>query len=80
MDGLWSQAEQQMVESRLSVAAVGSPETIRRKMAEFLHETQADEVIITSDVYDHRQRLRSFEIAAGAMKGLSGVSQEMQRV
>jgi luciferase family oxidoreductase group 1 len=80
MDGLWSEAEKQMVESRLSVAAVGGPETIRRKLAVFLSDTRADEVMITSDVYDHRQRLRSFEIAAGAMQALTGASLEMQRV
>jgi luciferase family oxidoreductase group 1 len=80
MDGLWSEAEKQMVESRLSVAAVGGPETIRRKLAVFLSDTQADEVMITSDVYDHRQRLRSFEIAADAIQGLTGASREIQMV
>lgn len=71
MDGLWSEAERQMVESRLSVAAIGSPETVRRRLAEFLHETQADELMFTSDVYDHAHRLRSFEIAASAMRKLA---------
>jgi alkanesulfonate monooxygenase SsuD/methylene tetrahydromethanopterin reductase-like flavin-dependent oxidoreductase (luciferase family) len=77
MDGLWSEAERQMVESRLSVAAVGGPETIRRKLAVFLSDTQADEVMITSDVYDHKQRLRSFEIAADA-KGLRCVARDAE--
>lgn len=71
MDGLWSAAEKQMVESRLSVAAVGSPDTVQRKLAAFLNETKADEVMFTSDMYDHAKRLRSFEIAAGAMKQLA---------
>jgi alkanesulfonate monooxygenase SsuD/methylene tetrahydromethanopterin reductase-like flavin-dependent oxidoreductase (luciferase family) len=72
MDELWSDAERQMVESRLSVAAIGSPETVRRKLAEFLRETQADELMFTSDVYDHAHRLRSFEIAASAMRQITG--------
>jgi alkanesulfonate monooxygenase SsuD/methylene tetrahydromethanopterin reductase-like flavin-dependent oxidoreductase (luciferase family) len=73
MDGLWSEAEQFAVESRLSVAAIGGPETVRRKLAQLLHETKADEFIFTSDLYDHALRLRSFEIAADAMKTLSVV-------
>jgi luciferase family oxidoreductase group 1 len=71
MDGLWSEAERSVVESRLSVAAIGGPETVRRKLAQILHATNADELIFTSDLYDHFLRLRSFEIAADSMKTLT---------
>jgi len=73
MDGLWSKAEQFAVESRLSVAAIGGPQTIRGKLAQLVHRTKADELIFTSDLYDHALRLRSFEIAADAMKALTNV-------
>ena len=68
MDGLWNAAEQHVVESKFAIAIVGGPETVRRKLTQFLDETQADEVIFTSDVYEHSKRLRSFEIAASAMQ------------
>jgi luciferase family oxidoreductase group 1 len=71
MDGLWSESEQYAVESRLGVAVVGGPETVREKLARFLAETGVDEVIFTSDLYDYQKRLRSFEIAAEAMKSLT---------
>jgi len=70
MDGLWSEAEQFLVESRLGAAVIGGPETVQHKLAQLLRETDADELIFTSDVYDHSLRLRSFEIAADAMKKL----------
>jgi luciferase family oxidoreductase group 1 len=70
MDGLWSEAEKFLVESRLAVAVIGGPETVRHKLAQLLRETKADELIFTSDLYDHSLRLRSFEIAADAMKTL----------
>jgi hypothetical protein len=35
-----------------------------------LLNTAADELICVSELYDHSQRLRSFEIAAEAMKRL----------
>jgi luciferase family oxidoreductase group 1 len=71
MDGLWSEAERFLVESRLDAAAIGGPETVRDRLAEFLRKTGADELIFTSDLYDHALRLRSFEIAADAMKKLA---------
>jgi len=68
MNGLWSEMERAMVERRLTVAAIGGPETIRRKLGALLERTRADELIFTSDLYEHADRLRSFELLAGAMK------------
>jgi luciferase family oxidoreductase group 1 len=70
MDGLWNAAERQAVESRLGMAAIGGPETIRTQLAAFLRATHADEIMFTCDVYEHAARLRSFELAARAMDGL----------
>jgi luciferase family oxidoreductase group 1 len=71
MTGLWNEAERFLVESRLSVAAIGGPATVQKRLAQLVTETQADELIFTSDLYEHFDRLRSFEIAAEAMKELS---------
>jgi luciferase family oxidoreductase group 1 len=72
MDGLWTEQERFLVESRLAVAAIGGPETVQRRLGLIVRETGADELIFTSDLYDHSCRLRSFEIAAAAMKNLWG--------
>lgn len=74
MDGLWSEVEREMVESRLSAAAIGSPQTVQRKLARILNDTQADELMFTCDVYHHADRLRSFEIAAAAMRELASAT------
>jgi hypothetical protein len=37
-------------------------------MSAFVERTGADELMITSQVFDHTARLRSFEIAAGALQ------------
>jgi alkanesulfonate monooxygenase SsuD/methylene tetrahydromethanopterin reductase-like flavin-dependent oxidoreductase (luciferase family) len=71
MDGLWNEAEQFAVESRLSAGAIGGPDTVRGRLAAFLDQTKADELIFTSDLYEHRQRLRSFEIAADVMNSFA---------
>ena len=54
----------------MDAAVIGGPETVRRKIRDVLRETGADELIFMSDLYDHALRLRSFEIAADAMKQL----------
>ena len=57
-------AERAVLESVLSCSAVGSPATVRRRMAEFIAQTGADELMIAAQIYDHQARLRSFRIAA----------------
>jgi luciferase family oxidoreductase group 1 len=57
--------EKQMLAEMLSAAVVGDPGTVRRGIAAFAARTGADELMLTSQAYDHKARLRSFEIAAG---------------
>jgi luciferase family oxidoreductase group 1 len=64
IDNQCSPAERAAIDQRTRYAAVGSPETVRRRLEEFLAHTQADEIIATGQIYDHAARLRSFEIAA----------------
>jgi alkanesulfonate monooxygenase SsuD/methylene tetrahydromethanopterin reductase-like flavin-dependent oxidoreductase (luciferase family) len=57
-------AERAMIAQALSSSAIGSPETVRRDMEAFISRTGADELIVTSQIFDHDARLRSYEIAA----------------
>ena len=57
--------EKQMLDEMLSAAVVGTPEAVRAGITAFAARTGADELMITSQAFDHRARLRSFEIAAG---------------
>ncbi len=62
----WSPAEKAQAMRMLARSIVGSPETVRAGLDALVAETQADELIIVSDVYDHPARLRSFELIAEA--------------
>ena len=53
--------------SVLSCSAIGTPETARRQVEEFAARTKADELIVTSQIYDHGARIRSYELLAGAV-------------
>lgn len=64
--------ERALLESVLSCSAIGSPSVVRRRMAEFLEKTGADELMIASQIFDHRARLHSFEIAAQEHRARTG--------
>ena len=71
MDGHWNPIEERALRKRTRYSAVGSPETIRRRLAEMIAETDAEEVIAVAQIYDHTARLRSFEIAAEAFEQIN---------
>ena len=64
----WSPMEKAQAEKMLARSVIGSRDTIRAGVARFLAETDVDELMIVSDIYDHRDRLRSFEIIAEACR------------
>ncbi|MGA8148946.1 MAG: LLM class flavin-dependent oxidoreductase [Gallionellaceae bacterium] len=53
-----------MLDDVLSCSAIGSPATVKRAMQDFIAQTGTDELMITSMMFDHRARLRSYEITA----------------
>src|SRR3954468_10375579 len=70
MDDLWNAAERAHVERMTRVSAVGSVGRVRERLATILAETDADELMLTAHIYDHDARLRSFELASHAMRGV----------
>ena len=64
MDAIWSPAERLNVERALACSVAGSPDTVRRGLAAFIAQTQADELMLTAQIYDHGARMKSFEITA----------------
>jgi len=62
----WSPVEKAQAMLMLARSIVGSPDTVRAGLEALVKETQADELIVVSDVYDHARRLRSFELIAQA--------------
>jgi luciferase family oxidoreductase group 1 len=61
--------ERAILEQTLSCSAIGAPGTVRRALEAFVARTGADELMITSQIFDHKARLRSYEITAGLQQG-----------
>jgi luciferase family oxidoreductase group 1 len=62
-------AERAMIAQALSSSAIGSPNTVTGEMDAFVSRTGADELIVTSQIFDHAARLRSYEIVADRVRG-----------
>jgi luciferase family oxidoreductase group 1 len=59
--------ERSILEQTLSSAVVGTEEIVARGLEAFAEQTGADELMLTSQIFDHQARLRSFEIVARGM-------------
>jgi alkanesulfonate monooxygenase SsuD/methylene tetrahydromethanopterin reductase-like flavin-dependent oxidoreductase (luciferase family) len=56
--------ERRELDQTLSVTAVGSPAKVQTAIEAFIGRTQADELILVSQIYDHASRLRSYQLTA----------------
>jgi luciferase family oxidoreductase group 1 len=56
-----------MLDHVLSCSAIGAPEKVADEIRAFLDRTGADELMITSQIYDHQARLRSFDLASRSL-------------
>ncbi len=50
----------------LSCSAIGTPDEVGQALRAFVARTGADELMLTSTIFDHTARLRSYEIAASS--------------
>ncbi|SAL77970.1 luciferase-like monooxygenase [Caballeronia choica] len=71
-DIAWSDAERAGVEQSLACSVIGDPAQVRAGLASVIEQTEADELIVTAQIFDHAARLRSFEITAQAHAALAG--------
>jgi luciferase family oxidoreductase group 1 len=74
MEGYWTPMEREMVESTMTYAIAGGPETLRRRLGAFVELTAADEIIVMGQTFDHAARLRSFELIAAARDALAAAT------
>ncbi|MEE6263708.1 LLM class flavin-dependent oxidoreductase [Plantactinospora sonchi] len=65
----YTEVERQFVTERREGQALGSPETVARQLGNLLARTGADELMLTTLVYDVNDRIRSYELIAEKVAG-----------
>ncbi|EPW0774771.1 MsnO8 family LLM class oxidoreductase [Escherichia albertii] len=72
MDQFWSPSEQYSVQQSLSMSLVGDKAKVRHGLQSILRETDADEIMVNGQIFDHQARLHSFELAMDVKEELLG--------
>ncbi|MFT3909335.1 MAG: LLM class flavin-dependent oxidoreductase [Ferruginibacter sp.] len=67
MSNRWTEEQAAAVQHMLSYAFIGSEANITKRMKSFLQQTGVNEIMATSHIFDHEERLRSYEIFSKAM-------------
>ncbi|RKR83683.1 luciferase family oxidoreductase group 1 [Mucilaginibacter gracilis] len=68
MDDIWTIYERDAVEQMLGYSFIGSVQSIKSQMRDFVNKTQVDEVMATSHVFDHSEKMHSYKLFAEVMK------------
>jgi len=67
IDTYWTPQERAQASHMLNFSIIGNAETVRKGIIALLDRTEADELMVVSDMYDPEKRRRSFEIIAEVM-------------
>ena len=57
----YTPAERRLADAYRSMQIVGDPPSVRARIEEVAEHTAADEIMVTTNVHDHAERLRSYE-------------------
>jgi luciferase family oxidoreductase group 1 len=68
IESFWTPVEKAGVESALACAVVGDPSSVKQGLDAFIRRHRPDELMLTTNVFDHEARKLSFTIAAEAMR------------
>jgi luciferase family oxidoreductase group 1 len=63
----WSEAELDQLRRYRRAQVIGDPDQVRAELTELVARTGADELMVMTMVHDHAERLRSYELLAGAL-------------
>ncbi|MEU4226431.1 MsnO8 family LLM class oxidoreductase [Nonomuraea sp. NPDC026600] len=68
---VWSAEDLALVKDRIDTRFVGTPDAVAERLRVLRRVTDADELLVTTVTHDHADRVRSYELLAGAWDGRS---------
>lgn len=64
MKSFWSDPERYAVQQMLQYTFIGSAANVQAQMQEFVESTQVDELMVVSNIFNHKARVHSYELIA----------------
>ncbi|GAA0880664.1 LLM class flavin-dependent oxidoreductase [Algoriphagus jejuensis] len=71
MSQIWNEAEAEAIQNMMAVTFVGTKETVGKGLADLIRHTGINEVMITSNLFEHSARLHSLDLTAQALREIS---------
>ncbi|MEH7343121.1 LLM class flavin-dependent oxidoreductase [Bacillus sp. JJ1532] len=65
-----SEYEKALLQKQLGSSIIGSPDKVKAQLQSFIQDTKVNEIMVTAQIYNHQDRLRSFEIVSEIMNGV----------
>lgn len=70
-DELRELSQHPSVQQMLKYSFIGSKETVKQQVKDFMEETQVDELIAVTNIYDGQDRIKSYQLFAEIMQELN---------
>lgn len=67
MEGIWNEHTRYAVQKMLACSFIGSQSSVKEAIGEFLDQTGADELMVSTYIFDHEQRIKSYRLLADVM-------------
>jgi alkanesulfonate monooxygenase SsuD/methylene tetrahydromethanopterin reductase-like flavin-dependent oxidoreductase (luciferase family) len=68
MDSVWADYEKAAVMQMMKYTFIGNANTVKEGLQNFLDETQVDEIMVASYIYDNAAKIHSYELIAPFFK------------
>ncbi|WP_442588262.1 LLM class flavin-dependent oxidoreductase [Pedobacter sp. AW31-3R] len=68
IENLLSEYEQDTINQMLACSFVGGPDKIKSEILDFMEQTKVDELMVTSNIFDLKAKLYSYQLFAELMK------------
>ena len=62
MDAVCSELGKAAIMQMMKYTVIGGPQTVREKLLRFISETQVNELMVSSHIFDHAAQIHSYEI------------------
>jgi luciferase family oxidoreductase group 1 len=72
MDEVWSEYEKAAVMQMMQYSFIGSAETVRKQLQQFLEQTDVDEIMVASYIYDNNAKIHSYKLIAPFFRAVTG--------
>lgn len=63
-----SEYEEAIVNQMLAISFIGPPEKLKTKLQQFVRETEIDEVMVSSNIYEHKAKLYSYQLLSEVLQ------------